>query len=320
MKVYHLLIVVLIHFSCKESENNPEAVEKPVDVYSIAYNVLYDDDDNHEVFTMKLDGSDAENITSLAGVEWTYYAHGKDLYFISDKDTAHRNYFLYKTDFLGTNPKKIFDVRLADSWMDSRKNGAELIVRPHKSVDTAFYIIDTLGNIKAEIKPELAYFNDPIFSPDGSKIVFRGANRPFKKDSGYVDELYIMNVTGNGLKQLTNYPKNDTTAKWHNYHAGPPRWHPSEDFISYQSKQAGKSSLFAISPDGKNQWKLTENDTLHQGWHSWSPDGKWLAIGVSDLEETQYHIQLINWETKESRILTDTIFKFQQAPVFVEME
>ncbi|MGZ5246227.1 MAG: hypothetical protein ACXWV5_04135 [Flavitalea sp.] len=34
-------------------------------------------------------------------------------------------------------------------------------------------------------------------------------------------------------------------------------------------------------------------------------------------ESTQYHIMLMNWQTLESKQLTDTTFKYQYAPVFV---
>ncbi len=320
MKIIYLAIITLFLISCKESKNNSEDSTKLEDQYAIAYNVLYDaEKDDYEVFSMNLDGSNKKNISNLPGVEWTYYAQGKNLYFISDKDTAHRNYFLYKTDFAGKEPKKIFDIRLEDSWMGSRKNGAELIVKPHRSVDTAFYIIDTLGEIQAKIDPGLAYFNDPVFSPSGDRIVFRGAEKPFKKDSGYIDELYIMKSDGTDLKKLTNYPAEDTTATWYNYHAGPPRWHPTEDFISYHSMQNGKTSLFGISPEGGESRVLLTSDTLSLGWHDWSDDGKWLVTGVADKKKEQYHIQLTNWNTKESKILTDTSFQYQQAPVIIKL-
>ena len=321
MKAFQIALIALLLISCKESKNNPEETEEKEDRYAIAYNVLFDEEnDDYEVFIMNIDGTNPRNITNLKGVEWIYDATGKDVYFISDKDTANRNYFLYKTDLRRKKPKQVFDTRLADSWMDSRKNGSELIVRPHRSVDTAFYIIDSLGKIKSRIAPPLAYFNDPAFSPDGNKIVFRGATEAFKKDSGYLDELYMMNADGSNLEKLSNYPAADTTAPWYSYHAGPPRWHPTGDFISFQSFRDGKYSLYGISPDGSKEWVLFESDSLHQGWHDWSDNGKWLAIGVSGLDEEKYHIQLINWETKEASILTDTTYSYQQAPVFVKLD
>ncbi|MBT8218909.1 MAG: PD40 domain-containing protein, partial [Bacteroidia bacterium] len=123
---------------------------------------------------------------------------------------------------------------------------------------------------------------------------------------------------GSNSLQLTQYPASDTTAEWFAYKAGPPRWHPTENYITYQSKQNGKYSLYAVTPDGQKHWKLTDN-AQDEGWHDWSPDGRWLAIELFDSEQTQFHIGLMNWETKELNILTDTTYQYQQAPVFVKI-
>ena len=75
--------------------------------------------------------------------------------------------------------------------------------------------------------------------------------------------------------------------------------------------------LYAITPDGKKNWRLTNND-LNEGWHDWSPDGKWLAIEMFDRDQTQFDIHLMDWEKKTLRRLTDDTIKYEQAPVFVK--
>lgn len=285
----------------------------------IAYNVLFNNEtDDYEVFIMDLDGKNKKNITNLKGVEWTYYTYEDKIYFISDKDTIQRNYFLYRMNVDGSEKTKICDFRLADSWHSSRNNGEELIVRPHRSVDTAFYIINSQGKIIQRLRPNLEMFNDPLFSPDGKQIVFRGGNKSSKFEKGYEDELYIMNADGSDMKQLTHFPENDTLKKWYSYGAGPPRWNVKDNFITYQSEQNGEYSLFAVTPDGKKQWKLTNNN-YSEGWHDWSPDGKYLTIETFNNEQTQYDIVLMDWETKELTKLTDSTYKYQQAPVFVKV-
>jgi TolB protein len=62
---------------------------------------------------------------------------------------------------------------------------------------------------------------------------------------------------------------------------------------------------------------LTDSQTA-EGWHDWSPDGKWLAYDASDIEGKQFQIMLMNWQTKELKQLTDSSYKSQFAPVFVE--
>lgn len=38
---------------------------------------------------------------------------------------------------------------------------------------------------------------------------------------------------------------------------------------------------------------------------------------MSDARESQYHIMLMNWATKEVQQLTDTTYKSQLSPVFL---
>ena len=313
MRPLKVLLIFGMFTACQERP----ATQEQSPTYKIAYNVLVDQEsDNYDVFIMDLDGSNAENITKLDGVEWTYFADGDRLYFISDKDTLHRNYFLYYMNPDGTGKTKFSDVRLADSWHSSRMEGKELIVKPHSTVDSAFYILNTRGEVVNKINPRFPYIGDPLFSLDGKEIVFRAAKAKFKRNEMFRDELYVMDSQGKNMRQLTTYPASDTTAKWHNYKAGPPRWNRAENFISYQSVQNGKSSLFAITPDGKKQWKLTDLQ-YNEGWHDWSPDGQHLAVEVWDTDRAQYHIGVMDWGTKEFKIVTDTLFQYQQAPVFV---
>lgn len=172
------MFITLVFMACN-TRNAKKIVHKAEAKYRlmIAYNVLYDKKtDNYEVFSMELGGGNVSNITSLEGVEWVYHANGDDLYFVTDKDTANRNYQLYKMKADGNGKMKLSNIRLKDSWLSSRKNESEIIVVPHPKVDTAFYIIDTNSTILKKIKPGLKYFNDPSFSPDGEQIAFRVDN------------------------------------------------------------------------------------------------------------------------------------------------
>lgn len=285
----------------------------------IAYNVLADGEkDDYEVFIMNPDGSGKRNLTNHADVAWTYHAWRDRIFFISDRGECKRCYYLYSMDPGGDGVRRVTDLRLEDSWMGSRRNGTELVVagRIGDEVRYQLFIVDVKTGRHRQITDEPgALHRDPIFSPDGKRIVF--AYKKDRQSRTEFDELWIMDADGTNRRQLTSYPKDDTTAKWHNYHAGPPRWNRKGDFITYQSKQNGKSSLYAVTPDGRKHWKLTDNE-LNEGWHDWTPDGKWLAVEMYDRDQTEFGIYLMNYETKEIRKLTDPKdSKFQQAPVFV---
>ncbi len=288
--------------------------------YQIAYNVHVPDKarGNYEIFTMDMDGANKKNITNHPDVTWTYYAHKNKLYFVSDRDTSYRAYFLYETDANGKSLKKISSLQLEDSWMSSRNNGAEMIVTGRIGKETRYQLF--LINIKTGVYKQLttdtsAKYSDPCFSPNGKQIVY--SYQKNKRDRSTHEELFIMNADGTGAKQLTHYPENNSSAKEYGYRAGSARWHPTENFITYVSLQDGRHNIFAVNPTGDKQWKLLSNE-LSEGWHDWSSDGKWLVFNSSDWKETQYHITLMNWKNKTSKQLTDLNYKAQQSPVFIE--
>ncbi|MBK9098910.1 MAG: PD40 domain-containing protein [bacterium] len=315
MKIFFAVVIGLVILSCQKKEETKKE-------YLIAYNVFAPDSihpNNYEVMIMKMDGSEKKNLTNHKDVAWTYYAYNDRLFFISDRDTAYRNYFLYEMNPDGENIRKVSNLQLEDSWMGGRNGGKELIVagRIGKSVRCQLFIVNTkTGSYNQITNDTSAIYRDPCFSPDGKQIVF--AYQKNKRDRSAHEELYIMNDDGSELKQLTTYPAENPSVKDFGYKAGPPRWHPTENYITYISKQDGKHNIFAVTPDGSKQWKLTDSKE-NEGWHDWSPDGKWLVYDSANVDESQYHIMLMNWETKVVKQLTDTTYQYNQAPVFVEI-
>jgi TolB protein len=311
-------IAILFASSCHQSRNTD--LKDSQSEYVIAYNIAIKDSTgktNFEVVTMDPDGSNFRNITNNPDVAWTYRGHNQDLYFISDRDTTYRCFFLYKTDYLGNNIRKISSLRLEDSWMDTRKDGKEMIVsgRIGKDIRYQLFIINTeTGKYEQLTNDTASMYTDPAISPDGKQIAF--SYRKNKRDRTQNEEIYLMDSDGTNLKQLTFYPQDNISKNSGGIKAGAPHWHPTENFISYISMQDGKHSLFAITPDGNKQWKLTDN-TFSEAYHDWSPDGKLLAFDMTDENEKQYHIMLMNWKTKETKQLTDTTYRSQLSPVFI---
>jgi TolB protein len=311
-------LVIAVAYSC-----NPKGTG--IDLFSgssglsIAYNVAVPDSSgttNYEVFTMNTDGSEVRNITNNPDVAWTYRCYDKELYFISDRDTSYRCFFLYRTDYKGDNVQKISHLRLEDSWMDFRNDGKEAVVSGRLGTEVRYqlFIIDTkTGSYKQVTHDTSSLFIDPVFSPDGKLIV---AAKKSRRDRTVNEELYQMNADGSGLKQLTHYPQDNISRDSSGYKAGSPHWHPSGNFISYISFQDGKHSIFAVTPDGEKQWKLTEND-FSEGWHDWSPDGNWLTFDMASENNDQYHIMLMNMKSGELRQITGSEYRVQLAPTFI---
>jgi TolB protein len=243
------------YFFCLATIISCSTKDRPVDLndLKIAYNVYYDTaNGNYEVFIMNADGTGKKNISNSKGIDWVYYAYKDKIYFASDRDTTYRMYFLYEMDADGNNIRKVSDLRLEDSFMSSRNNGTEMIVagRIGKQIRQQLFLLNVKDGSYKQITTDTASsFNDPYFLSDGEQIVFRHRvdRRNFQNEKA---ELWVMNVDGTNKRQLTHYPHSDTTAQWHDYHAGPPRVIPNSNEISYMSFQKGNYSIFSISSDG----------------------------------------------------------------------
>src|SRR5688572_1075473 len=235
MKFLVALLLAVVFVSCKTTP------EKLADL-KILYNVYYDTlNGDYEIFSMNLDGSDKKNISNSKGIDWVYYAYQDKVYFISDRDTTYRMYFLYEMDANGNHVRKVTDLRLEDSWLGTRNNGKELIVagRIGKEIRNQLYLINTETVAYTPFAHDTtSHFNSPIFSPREDQVVFRYRKnkRNFQTEK---TELWTMAADGSNMRQLNAYPESDTTAEWHAYHAGPPYWEPNQNVISYMSFQKG---------------------------------------------------------------------------------
>ena len=321
-KIFFTPLLLVIALCSLSQKNN----------YKIVFNVLEDrEKDNYEIYSMNMDGTDRKNITNMPGVEWAYYAYKDKVYFISDKDTCHRCYFLYEMDAEGNNKRKISDLQLEDSWMSRYDiaTGEHLFVmgRIGKTIRNQLFLVNIKdGSYKQITDDTVSQKRDPLYIPVWKEIIM--AYRPDKSLRKIVpDELWKFSYDtkadgpspfGVRKKQLTHFPKEDTTTQWFEYHAGPPQWNSKHKFISYLSKQKGQNQIYAITPNGKKQWQITTGE-LSSGWHGWSSDGKWLVMDKSTADGKTYDIYLMNYKTKKTIQLT-TDAKYEQAPVIVEVK
>lgn len=272
----------------------------------IAYNVNVGGGD-YEIFVMNADGTGQKNISNSKSVDWVYYAYKDKLYFVSDRDSTRRKYFLYEMDADGGNVRKITNFLLEDSWVSSRKNAKEFVVSsPKDGKRHELYLIDRNGNELKRLTNDDIYDNDPAFSPNGKQIVFRSKRSE-------VDELWIMDDNGANLRRLTHYPKDEPEDKGA-YHASAPFWEPNQNIISFASKRQGNYSIFTIKPDGTGLKQITTGK-LDEMWHSWSPDGKWIAYDGTD-EQGNYDIYLMQLDKGDPKRLTSDK-RSEMAPVFV---
>ena len=321
MRTIILLAGLAAFVACKPTDTTvPQSAEN----YLVAYNTFEPDSfakDNWEIRITNPEDTtiSSKNILHHPDVAWTYLAHENKIYFISDRDTAYRNFFLYEMASDGSGVKKLADLRLEDSWMDLDPKTSQMIVsaRPEPSIRHQLFLINLSDGTYSPLVNDTSFrFQDPVFSPDASQIAF--VKSPKSKIEGVFPDVFIMNRDGSSEKQLTHFPADDPAANGYGYKAGALKWHPTDNFISYASSRGNGTYIFGVSPDGVKNWQISTSGK-DEVYHDWSPNGKWFVFDqYQDTISRQYHVILQNWETKESKILTDTLIKTQLAPVFVK--
>jgi len=284
----------------------------------IAYNVLVDPaSNNYDIFITDFAGNNQRNITENDAMDWVYSSYEDRLYVISDRDTCNACYFLYETDAQGSHWTKISETQIQDSWVDTRNKGEQIIIKPIGQPNTPFQIIDKKGNVITEIDPQMDYFNDPCFAPDGNSIVYRGYNGALSKS--IEAELYLYDINAKTNTQLTTYPKDAQPIGNYQYRASPPRWNDKSNMISYSSSFDDQSVIKSATHLGEAMRNLTQKNVKAM-WHDISADGEWLTFdGQLDFkaDSTTTQIFLMNFDKRSSSSITSGA-GYKLGPVFVK--
>lgn len=162
--------------------------------------------------------------------------------------------------------------------------GDKIVFTSDRTGDLELYTCDLDGSNQKQITFELGYDGGAFFSPDGTKLIFRSSRPKTKEDiKEYKDllkeglvkptnmELYVCNVDGSELTQLTKLGK----ANW------APFFHPSGKKVifssNHNSKRGFEFNLFMINIDGTGLEQITY-DHIFDAFPMFSYDGKKLIF------------------------------------------
>jgi Tol biopolymer transport system component len=191
---------------------------------------------------------------------------------------------IYIADLKGKIIKKLTDSPGYDAEATVSPKGDKIVFTSMRSGDLELFTMNIDGSRIKQITNTLGYDGGAFFSPDGTKIVFR-ASRPTTAEE--VDlyksllaqhlvqpvamELFICNVDGSDLRQLTHLGK----ANW------APYFIPKGDKIIFSSNHAAPKgyqfNLYLIGLDGTGLEQVTF-DPVFDSFPMFSPDGKKIAF------------------------------------------
>ena len=153
-----------------------------------------------------------------------------------------------------------------------------------RSGDLELYTMKPDGSDVRQVTKDLGYDGGAFFSPDGEQLIFRASRPKTPEDikeykdllaEGLVQptnmELFVCNVDGSDLRQITNLGK----ANW------APFFHPSGEKVifasNHKSDRGFPFNLFKINLDGTGLEQITFDEAF-DSFPMFSFDGKKLAF------------------------------------------
>lgn len=193
-------------------------------------------------------------------------------------------YDIFLADLNGKMIKQLTNSPGYDAEATVSPKRDKIVFTSTRNGDLDLYVMNIDGTNVKQITNELGYDGGAFFSPDGKKIVFRASRFNTEEEKQeYRDnlakglvaptamEIFVCNVDGSGLKQVTRLGK----ANW------APFYHPDGKRIIFSSNHKGtrgfEFNLFMINEDGTGLEQITY-DKVFDSFAMFSPDGKKLIF------------------------------------------
>jgi Tol biopolymer transport system component len=140
------------------------------------------------------------------------------------------------------------------------------------------------GTDQTNITDNSAVDDQPVWSPDGTKIAFTS-------DRAGNFEVYTMNADGSGVTRLTNSP---STYDWQ------PSWSPDGTEIAFTRDGAGEQAIYTVPASGGTPSLLIDGASEP----AWSPDGTRMAVLDLQADDDSGEIYVVTLSTMSWQQIT----------------
>jgi len=237
-------------------------------VYTRVIEGLLGSPDNHEIYSMKEDGTDKKRLTYSLGPDHdpTWSPDRLRIAFVSSRTGSSK---LYTMNSDGSDVKQVTFGTGNDTHPSWSPDGKALVFMSDRTPNASMqiYMVNVDGTGLTRVTTDAFDYRDPVWSKTGSAIYASST----RDGTGYW-HVYVMNTSGNGIKRLTSGTV--------------------DDFDLNLSSDGSKLIFLRILPSMQNQivelatmtgasvgflmWY--QNPQVQLSSPSYSPDGQWFAF------------------------------------------
>lgn len=251
-------------------------------------------DGHYQIYAMNGDGSGQTRITNS---EWdeqdpNWSPDGRKIVFVSTRLNEEFRSQIFVMNADGSNQTAItVNLGMEDRYPRLSPDGNWVAFDRWDGKNLDIFKIHINGGSLTRLTEQLLDDNHPVWSPDGTKILFQSA-----RDGG-IFHLFTMNIDGSNVTRLTNTTMDD----------GEPQWSPDGTKILFERGSGTDFStfdLYVMNADGTNPVRLI-NDEVCDIEAVWSPDATKIAFTRAAVDSGHFEVFVIDSTGNGLTRLTD---------------
>jgi Tol biopolymer transport system component len=255
-------------------------------------------DGDREIYTVEFNGGSLRQLTfnSRDDYEASWSPDGDKIVFTSNRDQGNSEVYLMNADGseqVNLSQSKGFDGRA--SWSP---DGASIVFTSDRDGAETLYLYSfKSSSIRPLSVAGIASAAEPVFSPDGQWIAFRGFNQQAKSD------IWLVSIDGRDTQQLTHNEKSED---------GRVSWSPDGRKLVYHSRRDHQYNLYIYDLDQQHEIQITNLPNLDVE-PNWSHDGKHILFLSARGQLGRTQLCLMQEDGSQQHCLTDERYQIADA-------